>query len=172
METVVVGVGDGRLSNRPEDMLVTYALGSCIAVAAWDPVVKVGGLLHFLLPEASGDAQAESQPCRYGDTGTPWLFRGLMAQGAMKNRMHVALAGGASVVNDAGLFNIGKRNLTQVRKILWKAGVPVKVEEVGGAVSRTVGLEIGTGRFWVREPGQAPRYLMNGAEPARIGGGR
>ena len=167
METVVIGVGEGRISNRSDEALVTYALGSCVAVAAWDPVVRVGGLVHFLLPEAGSDPQSQANPCRYGDTGTPWLFRGLMAQGAQKGRLMVSLAGGASVVNDGGLFNIGKRNVTLVRRLLWKAGVAVRSEEVGGTVSRTVGLEVATGRFWVREPGQKPRDLVAGnGDPA------
>ena len=162
METVVIDVGDGRISSRPDDLLVTYALGSCVAVAAWDPVARIGGLLHFLLPEAGSDGQSQASPCRYGDTGTAWLFRSLLAQGAQRNRLVVSLAGGASVVNDGGLFNIGKRNVTLARRVLWKAGLPVRAEEVGGTISRTVGLEVGTGRFWVREPGQKPRDLVGG----------
>ena len=169
METVVVGIGDGRISDRPDTVLVTYALGSCIAVAAWDPVRKVGGLLHFLLPEAAPDERTPEKACRYGDTGTPWLFRSLYAQGAVKSRLVVTLAGGANVVDDAGIFNIGKRNITLVRRVLWKAGVAVHAEAVGGAISRTVGLEVSTGRFWVREPGAAAKDLVaprEGEKPA------
>jgi chemotaxis protein CheD len=159
LENLVVGVGDGKVSRDVNHVLVTYALGSCIALAVWDPVTKVGGMLHFLLPEAGPDPVAAQNPCRYGDTGTPWLFRAVSDHGGHRPRLHVFLAGGASVVNDGGLFNIGKRNYTAIRRLLWKAGVPVHAEAVGGSVSRTVGLELATGRFWIREPGVPPRDL-------------
>lgn len=154
-----MGVGDGRVSRDVNHVLVTYALGSCIALAVWDPVTKVGGLLHFLLPEAGGDSIAAENPCRYGDTGTPWLLRRVLENGGHGPRLVVYIAGGASIVNDGGVFNIGKRNYTALRKVLWKAGVPVHAEEVGGSVARTVGLELATGRFWIREPGVPAREL-------------
>jgi chemotaxis protein CheD len=160
LENVVVGVGDGKATGQAGHVLVTYALGSCIALAVWDPLAKVGGLLHFLLPEAGADPAAAQNPCRYGDTGTPWLLRTVSQLGAHKARLVVYIAGGASVLNDGGLFNIGKRNYAALRRLLWKAGVPVHAEEVGGSVSRTVGLDVSTGRFWIREPGASPREIV------------
>lgn len=161
MTPVVVGVGDCQLSADPASALVTYALGSCIAVAIWDPVARVGGLLHFMLPGAGpgGAASATPQPYRYADTGTPLLFRSAYRLGADKRRLVVRLAGGAAVVDDGGLFNIGKRNYAAVRRILWQAGVIVHGEDVGGAVSRTVRMEIGTGRMMVRRPDGAEQEL-------------
>ena len=154
MKPVVVGVGDCQLSADPASQLVTYALGSCIAVAIWDPVARVGGLLHFMLPEAGQNAApgAAEQPYRYADTGTPLLFRAAYRLGADKQRLLVRLAGGAAVAGDGGLFNIGKRNYAAVRRILWKAGVMVHGEDVGGSVSRTVRMEVGTGRLVIRRP--------------------
>lgn len=161
MKPVVVGVGDCQLSSDPASILVTYALGSCIAVAIWDPVARVGGLLHFMLPEsAQGTAQdAAAQPYRYADTGTPLLFRSAYQLGADKRRLVVRLAGGAAVVNDGGLFNIGRRNYAAVRRILWQAGVMVHGEDVGGTVSRTVRMEVGSGRMIVRKPDEGEQEL-------------
>lgn len=154
MKPLVVGVGDCQLSADPATALVTYALGSCIAVAIWDPLARVGGMLHFMLPEAGpgGAGQEPVHPFRYADTGTPLLFRAAYRLGADKRRLVVRLAGGAAVVNDGGLFNIGKRNYAAVRRILWQAGVMVHGEDVGGEVSRTVRMEVGTGRMMVRRP--------------------
>lgn len=174
MSTLVVGIGDCRVSDDPDDELVTYALGSCIGLAVWDPVARVGGLLHFMLPESAvdRDGQGRSQPYKYADTGTPLLFRAVYERGGEKRRLVVRLAGGASVVQDKGLFNIGKRNYAAVRKILWKAGVQVQGEDVGGAVSRTMRLEVGSGQLTVRRAGGEEREIRAAAGPSggRIGG--
>ncbi len=153
---LVVGVGDCRHALRESCTLVTYALGSCIAVGIWDPVSKVTGLLHFMLPECGPEMGASTceHPFRYADTGTPLLFRRAYDLGADKRRLRVYLAGGASVVNDGGLFNIGKRNHTAIRKLLWKAGVLVHGEDVGGTYSRTVRLDASSGRFVISTPGK------------------
>jgi chemotaxis protein CheD len=171
LRTVVVGIGDCKVTDEPVEM-VTYALGSCIAVVIWDPVARVGGLLHFMLPESAvdRDTQGRANPYRYADTGTPLLFRAAYEKGAEKGRLVVRLAGGANVVDAGGVFNIGRRNYAAVRKILWKAGVLVHGEDVGGAVSRTVRLEVATGRCTVITPAGGTRELKAPAAPVRQGG--
>ena len=72
----VVGVADMKVSNDQEQMLVTYSLGSCIGVAIYDPVARVGGMLHYMLPESSLDRRkAQKNPSMFGDTGIPFLFK-------------------------------------------------------------------------------------------------
>ncbi|HXN46399.1 MAG TPA: chemotaxis protein CheD [Bryobacteraceae bacterium] len=161
MSQLTVGVGDCKTSNAPESVLATYALGSCIAVAIHDPVAGVGGLLHFMLPESSLNPEKASQnPFMFADTGVPLLFRTAYGLGAEKRRLVVRVVGGAQVMDEHGVFNIGKRNHVALRKILWKAGVMVHAEEVGGNTSRTVRLEVATGRFWIRGPGMEDREMM------------
>lgn len=151
MKPLIVGVGDCIVSNDADASLVTYALGSCIAVSIYDPVARVGGLLHFMLPESNAQAGETVQaPFRYADTGTPLLFRTAYQYGAQKSRLQVAIAGGAAVADHSGVFNIGKRNLLALRKILWRAGVMVQSEDCGGGDSRTVKLDLDSGRFWVK----------------------
>ncbi|MCC7156369.1 MAG: chemotaxis protein CheD [Bryobacterales bacterium] len=160
METIVVGVADCKVSANPDSRLVTYALGSCIAVAIHDPWSRVAGLLHFMLPESGGDAnRGAAMPYRYADTGTPLLFREAYRLGADKHRLVVKLVGGATVSDDSGVFNIGKRNLAAVRKLLWNAGVMVHAEEVGGTQSRTVRMDVATGRLVVNGPSGKEREL-------------
>jgi chemotaxis protein CheD len=155
MSNVVVGVGDAQVTANPEDTLVTYALGSCIGVLIHDPVARVGGLLHFMLPESSIDpAKAEQNPHMFADTGIPLLFRNAYKLGADKKRLKVGVFGAAQVMDDNSLFNIGKRNHAALRKIFWKAGVFIHKEAVGGTAARTVRLEVGTGKMWVRGPGE------------------
>ncbi|MFN7935198.1 MAG: chemotaxis protein CheD [Bryobacteraceae bacterium] len=172
MSLEVVGIADARVSCNPDSVLVTYALGSCVAIAIHDPVVQVGGLLHFMLPESKGfTSDASFTPFKFADTGIPMLFHEAYRLGAEKARIVVRVAGGAQVLDDNGVFNIGKRNLVAMRKILWRAGVMIKSEAVGGTVSRTVRLDVGSGKFWLREPGAAkpeastdPGWSMGGAE--------
>lgn len=154
MANLIVGMADCQVTNARDQVLVTYALGSCIAVAIHDPVAGVGGMLHYMLPESAiAPAKASENPFMFADTGIPLLFRRAYEYGAEKRRLVVRVAGGAQVMDREGVFNIGKRNYLALRKILWKAGVLVQGEDVGGNNSRTVRLEVGTGRFWLRGPG-------------------
>ena len=156
MANVVVGVADCQISKSRDQVLVTYALGSCIAVAIHDPVAGVGGLLHYMLPESAiSPAKAGGNPYMFADTGIPLLFRRAYEYGAEKRRLVVRVAGGAQVMDSEGIFNIGKRNYLALRKVLWKAGVLVQAEDVGGNAPRTVRLEVGSGRFWLRGAGSA-----------------
>lgn len=160
MTQVNVSVGACEVTNDPDSILATYALGSCMAITIWDPVALVGGLLHLMLPESSlHRAKAEQNPFMFADTGIPRLFHRAYELGALKGRLVVWLAGGAQVMDQQGVFNIGKRNYLAARKILWKAGVLVQGEEVGESISRTVRLEVGTGRMWLRTAGEADREL-------------
>ena len=150
---VVVGVADCHVTSDTAAVLVTYALGSCIAVAIHDPVARVGGLLHFMLPEgAPGPPQQDRNPYMYADSGIPLLFREAYEKGAEKRRLRVHVAGGAQVMDPTGVFSIGKRNSVAMRKIFWKAGVLIHGDETGGNIARTVRLEIASGRFFVRSP--------------------
>ena len=160
MRTVVVGVAECKASNDAETMLVTYALGSCVAVSLYDPVARIGGLLHLMLPANSSTRPGgRLNPFMFADTGLPLLFQRTCELGADRRRLVVCLAGGAQIMDENGVFNIGKRNQAAVRNYLWKAGLFVSAEATGGQVSRTAGLELASGRFWVREQGLKEREL-------------
>lgn len=152
MGRVVVDIADLKVSKQADDTIVTYALGSCIGLVLWDPVAKVGGLLHAMLPQSSTDPEkAQQNPAMFVDTGVPQLFRDCYAKGAQKERLQVRLYGGACTSDPANdMFQIGKRNVVMVRKLLWKNGVLLTEEDVAGTASRTVSLEIGTGQVTVR----------------------
>ncbi len=160
MKQLVVGVGDGGVSKNPDAVITTYALGSCIAVMMHDPAAQVGGMVHYMLPESSlSPEKADTHPWMFADTGVTRLFRAMVEQGADKRRMVVVAAGGAQVIDDKGVFNIGKRNCLALRKALWKVGLAPKVEETGGSLPRTVRLEVGSGRVWLQMCGQGEREL-------------
>ena len=154
MSQIVVGISDCRVSADPSVTLVTYALGSCIAVMVYEPAQKIGGMLHYMLPESSLDqAKAAQNPYMFGDTGIPLLFEKLRACGAGK-KLSVRLAGGAQVLDPQNVFAIGKRNYLAAKKVLWKLGAFIESEMVGGEVSRTVRLDLSNGKSWLREGGQ------------------
>jgi chemotaxis protein CheD len=153
---MIVGMADCQVSGKCGEELVTYALGSCIAVAIHDPAARIGGLPHYMLPDSQMDpAKAERNPFMFGDTGISLLLRRAYELGAVKQRLVVRIAGAAQMLRDEHLFNIGKRNHLAVRKFLWKAGILVHSEAVGGTVSRNLRLNIETGRCWLRPAGGA-----------------
>ncbi len=166
---LVVGISDAKVSRDPGAVLVTYALGSCVAVCLFDPQAKASGMLHIMLPDSNLDPKkAEASPCMFADTGWAELLRLMAALGADKRRLKIRLAGGAQVMDDRNIFNIGKRNYNAVRKLLWQSGLMVDGELVGGDASRTVRMEVDTGRLWVREGGCGDRELpLKGSVYAR-----
>jgi chemotaxis protein CheD len=150
-DNIVIGISDMKVSNKPHDVLVTYALGSCIGLSVYDPFARVGGLLHYMLPDSTLDAgKAKENPYMFADTGIPLLFKACYALGADKKRMIVRVAGGASILDDTNYFRIGQKNITALRKIFWKNNVLIEKEDVGKNHNRTVRLEIASGKFFVK----------------------
>ena len=149
-----------KVSDDPGVTLATHSLGSCIGVAVYDPVVKVGGLLHYMLPESELDpAKAKTRPLMFADTGIPILFKSCYKLGAVKARMIVKAAGGSQVMDASGVFNIGKRNYAALRKIFWRNKVIIDGEDVGGAVNRTMWLSVATGELSLKVSGKGRKVL-------------
>jgi len=149
----VVGVGDMKV-GRAEDILVTHALGSCLGLTVFDPVARVGGLLHAMLPQAKiNPEKARENPYMFVDTGVPKLFEAVYALGGQKARLQVKSAGCASPLQSGEMFRIGERNYTMLKKILWLNGVLLAAEAVGGTASRTVYLDVSTGAVVVSSGG-------------------
>lgn len=156
MADQVVGISDFKVSGNRDDVLVTYALGSCIGVAVYDPVAGVGGLLHFMLPDSTLDQnKAKESPAMFADTGIPLLFKACYRLGAEKKRMIVKVAGGASILDDTNYFRIGQKNITALRKIFWKNNVLIEREDTGKNHNRTVRLSIADGKVLVRTAGSS-----------------
>jgi chemotaxis protein CheD len=156
----IVSIADMGISQDQDGSLITYSLGSCIGVAIYDPVARVGGLLHYMLPESNLDPQkALKKPFMFADTGIPILFKEAYRYGAVKSRLIVKVAGGSQILDDSGFFNIGKRNYMAMRKLLWKNNILIKAEDVGGQVSRTVRLEMSTGEVWIKYSGEEEKKL-------------
>ena len=161
MSEIIVGISDFKVSNNINDILITYALGSCVGVTIYDPVVKVGGLLHFMLPESSLDMRkAGENPAMFADTGIPLLFKTCYELGAKKKRMIVKVAGGASILDDANFFRIGQKNVTAMKKLFWKNNVLIEGEDTGSNCNRTFSIHISTGQAFVRTAHNGTRELV------------
>lgn len=147
----VVGISEFAVSSDPADVLVTHSLGSCVGLVLHDPVACVGGMLHSMMPMSSSNpTKAGEAPAMYTDTGAALLLQRLFDMGATKANLTAKVVGAASHLDQNGIFRIGEKNYAVVRKVLWKNGILIAAEDVGGANSRTVYFEVGTGRVFIR----------------------
>ena len=156
-KTFVVGVSDMLASNDSSAEIVTYSLGSCLGVTIYDPVKKIGGMLHLMLPDSKIDAaKAMNQPYMFVDTGVPRLFHAAYSLGADRSRLVVKVAGGAQLMDQQGIFNIGARNFDALEKLLAQNGFKAHATDVGGLSSRTVRLDLANGMVTIKTPAATP----------------
>jgi chemotaxis protein CheD len=153
---VVVGIADLKVTDQRDEYLVTYALGSCLGVTVYDPEAGVGGMLHAMLPTATVDPdQSRDTPGRYVDSGLTTLFHQMYRMGARKERIVLKVAGGASALKSGQVdsFQVGKRNYVALKKLLWKNGVLIQGEDIGGNGSRTMTMEVDSGQVTIKSDG-------------------
>ena len=150
---LTVGIADMKMAQG-NGVLITYALGSCIGLCFHDPRLRLGALLHIMLP--LNMEAGRKNPLKYADTGIRETLKQMEAKGASRSRMTVKIAGGAKMfeVSGAGLGNIGQRNIESVRTILKRENVRLVAENVGGTVARTLLFNVGTGQGCIRSYGQ------------------
>ena len=149
-----IGISEMKLSNSRDDILVTYSLGSCVGLSLYDSISRIGGLIHCMLPLSTIDPEkARTSPCMFTDTGITALLQAIFNMGAVRNRLIAKVAGASSLLDEKGLFKIGERNYTVLRKILWKNNILIAGEDIGGCTSRTMYLYIATGRTIIKSGG-------------------
>jgi chemotaxis protein CheD len=150
-------IGEIVVSRNPDDELVALGLGSCIGVVMIDEKAQVAGLAHVMLPESGGDRQAKG---KFADTAVPELLSQMLALGAVRGRMRVAITGGAAMFGTGGQLEIGARNAAAVRSALNAAGVRCHAADTGGTQGRTVRVAVGDGTATVRVAGGAAAELL------------
>jgi len=149
----IIVVGDMKTGEQ-EDLLVTYALGSCLGLIVYDPEIKIGGILHAMLPLSKINRdKAQANPYMFVDTGVPTLFKTLYEMGAIKSRLVVKAAGCGNPMGRNEMFKIGERNYTVLKKLLWKNNILLKAEDVGGTKSRTVNFDLSSGQTIISSGG-------------------
>ncbi len=153
----IVGVADMKMSNKPGDVIVTHALGSCLGIAVYDQISKAGGLIHIMMPFSRiNPEKARNCPFMFVDTGIPTFFENIYRIGGIKSRLDVKVAGGANVQvhkSDDDRFAIGKRNFVALKKLFWQNEILIDAKDIGGNVARTMYLEIGSGKVWLTTAG-------------------
>lgn len=152
-DKITVGIADMKLAQH-SGVLITYALGSCIGLCFHDPRLKLGALLHIMLP--LNMEAGRKTPLKYADTGIRETLRQMEAKGASRSRITVKIAGGAKMfeVNGGNLGNIGQRNIESVHTILRKENIKLLGEHVGGSVARTMLFDVDSGQACVRSYGK------------------
>ncbi len=151
-DEVKIGIGDMKVL-RQQGTLITYALGSCIGITLYDPVIKLGGLLHIMLPKA-GD-QGAATPFKFADTGIREMIRKMAAYGGVTRRYVCKIAGGAQMFQMTGpIGNIGERNIASVRQELAAQQIRIQGEDVGKNYARTMLMDVSTGTVRVRTMGR------------------
>ena len=153
-KNIIVGISDAKLARSSAEVIVTYSLGSCIGICLYNQRLKLGGMLHFQLPDSKLDEnKAQLRPFMFADTGLARLLEGLAALGSQKHDLIVKIAGGAAMQNGPANFEIGKRNALAIRKALWKAGLMIKAADLGGEAARNLYLDMETGAVTVKSAG-------------------
>ena len=148
---ITVGIGEMKISADTKEKLVTYSLGTCLGMTIYDPVAKVGGMIHCQLPQSSvNPKKALDMPGMFIDTGVPLLFEKAYALGAQKSRIIVKIAGCNTNGDSSEIFKIGERNRIMIRKLMWKNNLFIAGEDTGGMDARTMSLQMSTGEVTIK----------------------
>jgi chemotaxis protein CheD len=150
-ELIKVSMADYKTGISP-DNLISYGLGSCVGIALYDPVARIGGLAHIMLPN-SAQSRSSENPAKFADTAIPLVLNELARMGAQTSRLSAKIAGGAqmfSFMNSTDIMRVGERNVEAVHRVLQQLNVKLVAEDTGGNYGRTVELQLATGKFRVK----------------------
>lgn len=149
---LVVGIADMKAAKHT-GTLITYALGSCIGICLYDPILRLGSLTHIMLP--LNMEAGRKNAFKYADTGIREALNQMAAKGCARPRMIAKIAGGARMfeLTVGNLGNIGQRNIESVRLTLKREGIRLVGEDVGGTVARTLVFDVASGEASIRSYG-------------------
>lgn len=158
-KNITIGISDLNVTKAP-DVLVTYALGSCVGICLYDAKITVAGLSHIMLPNSKDIAGSTSNKHKFADTAIVELIELMERQGCMRRRIVAKIAGGAQMfAGSSGSFNIGERNVAAVKQILASLSIPIVAQETGANFGRTVFFNAATGIMEVRAATRETKYL-------------
>ena len=157
---IKVGMADLKVCKAP-DALTTLGLGSCVGVALYDPVTKISGLLHCMLPDST-QVRSNSNVAKFADTGIDELIRQMVALGASKSRLVAKIAGGAQMfamttTNDS--LRVGERNAAAARTKLKQYNIRLLAEDCGKNYGRTVEFYSESGEYLIKAVGKPPKII-------------
>lgn len=152
---IIVSISDMKVTNRAKDVLVTHALGSCLGLAAYDPLAGVAGLIHCLLPLARENKGPVKNPFMYVNIGVPQMMRALFGRGATRENLILKAAGCGRMMNISNQFDTGANNFAALKKLLQVNDMRLAAEDVGGTIPRTMRVYAETGRVVVSSCGRS-----------------
>lgn len=155
-EIIKVGMADLKTCVSPNGV-TTLGLGSCVGVALRDPVTKIGGLAHIMLPDSTAIKNSQQNIAKFADTGIVELIRQMVALGAKESRLEAKIAGGATMFafkSQSDLVMVGQRNVEATKKKLGELGIRILAEDTGANYGRTVTYYPETGEFHIRAVGK------------------
>ena len=159
-EIIKVGMADLNICKSP-DGLTTLGLGSCVGIALRDPITKVGGLAHIMLPDSTAIKDNTNIP-KFADTGIVELVNRIVFAGGSKSRLVAKIAGGAQMFafqNKSSLIKVGEKNVMAVKKKLEELNIPILAEDTGENYGRTVIFYPETGDFVIRAVGKVEKVI-------------
>ena len=150
-DLVKVGMADYKIGRNPAS-IISYGLGSCVGIALFDPVTKIGGLAHIMLPDST-QARSTENLAKFADTAIPKMLEDMIRAGAVRSRVTAKIAGGAQMftfANATDIMRVGERNTVSVKIVLKKIGLHLLAEDTGGNYGRTVELKLETGVYRIK----------------------
>lgn len=157
----IIKIGMAELNvATPPDVLQTCGLGSCVGVCLWDPITKVGGMAHIMLPSSSQGKMGND--AKFADTAIPWLIEEMKKLGAEKSRLISKIAGGAqmfSFYSDNDIMKIGERNTESVKKVLAEKRIRLLAQDTGGNYGRTIEFSTENSQLYVRTINLGEKYI-------------
>lgn len=159
MNRIIVGMADYAVTKSPVK-LVTLGLGSCVGIALYDSRVRVGGLVHIMLPSIE-QARSKDNKAKFADTGIVYLLEEMAKQGAVKRRIESKIAGGASMFSfgKSSQLEIGKRNIEATKRVLIDLSIPIIGEDTGKNYGRTIELDTDTGDLSIKNAARANKII-------------
>ncbi len=146
----VVGIGECIISDNPDDILVTYALASCVAVTVYSTAKKVSGMVHIVLPSPEENRENRIGPYYYAITGVPLMITRLCSEfGCLKSELSTRLFGGADSIREKDFFRLGRKNIMMVKDVLSNMSLKYDATETGGFISRTLEMNVSTGKILI-----------------------
>lgn len=163
-QMIKVGMADLKICNCP-DALTTIGLGSCVGIALYDPIKKVSGLAHIMLPDSTA-IKNNSNIAKFADSGIEELLRQMIGAGASKTRIVAKIAGGAkmfalssSASSASSAINIGEQNVSATKKKLSELGIRILAEDCGLNYGRTVEFYSETGVYLIKAVGKEKKEI-------------
>lgn len=159
MATLMVGIADLKI-GRETDVITTLGLGSCVGITMYDPIRKIGGMVHIMLPEHNG--QMDQNKLKFANTGIKELLDRLMRVGASRPALISKIAGGAHMFSGAASQNflkIGERNIAVSIETLHTLKLPIAANDTGGTHGRTIELYTDTGRLKIKTVGYGEKFI-------------